>query len=211
MASSSERADVLDVRKGLIAGEERVRQYGQRPVTVWLTGLPRAGKAETARVLELRLFDLGAFCVVLDSGSVRLGVSRDLDYTAEERTEHLRRVAEMARLLNNAGQMVICAFVSPLDHTRKQVREIIGEDRFCEVYVNTPLAVCEARDPKGVYKRAHDGELTNVPGINAVYEAPVDPDLKVSLENHDAEDAAGVIQELLRVRGIFPARDDQEA
>jgi adenylylsulfate kinase len=161
---------------------ERAKLLGQQPVTVWLSGLSGAGKSTIAFALEQRLVEAGRPCCVLDGDNVRHGLCRDLGFLAEDRTENIRRIAEVARLMNDAGLVVISAFISPYRNDRAMAREIIGPGRFIETYVSTSLAVCESRDPKGLYKRARAGKLPEFTGISAPYEAPEAPVLSVDTQ-----------------------------
>jgi adenylylsulfate kinase len=148
----------------------------QPAMTFWLTGLSGSGKSTLAHRLRERLIAHNVVSVLLDGDVVRTGISNDLGYDAASRTENLRRIACMAQLLNAQGVMVICATISPLESDRAMARTIIGSDRFKELYVSTPLHVCEERDPKGLYRRARAGEIPNFTGISAVYEVPSHPD-----------------------------------
>ena len=152
---------------GSVTAEDRGRLLGQVPLTIWLTGLSGAGKSTLAAGLEARLVAAGRASYVLDGDNVRHGLNRDLGFSPEDRRENIRRVAEVARLMNDAGLIVITAFISPYREDRRMARDIIGGERFLEVYLNTPLAVCEARDPKGLYKRARQGGVAEFTGINA--------------------------------------------
>lgn len=147
--------------------------------TVWLTGLPGAGKTTLARALEQVLATRGQPCCVLDGDELRRGLSRDLGYSDADRSENIRRVAEVARLFNRTGVVAIVALISPLSADRARAREIIGAQAMIEVHVATPLAICEARDPKGHYKRARQGEIANFTGVGATYEAPQNPALSL--------------------------------
>jgi len=196
----------LKYRDSAIRQKERVERWRQRAVTVWLTGLVGSGKTDIAYMLEKRLFDLGAVCMVLDGENVRLGVSKELDFTAEGRAEHLRRVAEIARLANDAGIIVICAFVSPDKEIRRQAAEIIGRKRFVEVYVSSSLAWCEERDKTRFYERARNGELRNVAGMDLPYDVPLNPDAVVSPEKTAVEDVVTKLLNMLRRTNIFPCR-----
>ncbi len=165
---------------GSVSPEERQRLLGQKPVTIWFTGLSGAGKSSLASALESRLVGLGRACYVLDGDNVRHGLNRDLGFSPEERKENIRRVAEVAHLMNDAGLIVIAAFISPYRDDRAMAGELIGAEQFFEVYLNTPLDVCEGRDPKGFYKRARQGGLAEFTGINAPYEEPLNPAAKIN-------------------------------
>jgi len=144
----------------------------QRPVTVWLTGLSGAGKSTIASELERRLIELRRSCYVLDGDNLRGGINRDLGFGPDDRRENIRRVAEVARLMNDAGLIVITALISPYSADRAMAAEIVGPERFLEVYIDAPLAVCEQRDPKGLYRKARRGEIAEFTGVSAPYEPP---------------------------------------
>jgi bifunctional enzyme CysN/CysC len=150
----------------------RAALKGQKPAIVWLTGLSGAGKSTIANLVEGKLTAQGRHCYVLDGDNVRHGLNRDLGFTAEDRVENVRRVAEVARLMADAGLIVIVSLISPFARERMMARQIAGETDFVEVYVSAPLAVCETRDPKGLYRKAREGVLVNFTGIDAPYEAP---------------------------------------
>ncbi|MGQ7935428.1 adenylyl-sulfate kinase [Paraburkholderia sp. D1E] len=147
------------------------------PATLWMTGLSAAGKTTLAQALEAALAALGIAVAVLDGDVVRQQLSRDLGFSREDRSENIRRVAERCRQLNDAETWAIAALISPFRRDRELARQTVGEARFFEVYVATSLTVCEARDPKGLYRRARAGEIANFTGINDPYEAPLNPDL----------------------------------
>lgn len=161
----------------LVTPELRRTVAGQTGRTVWLTGLSGSGKSTIAKALEKALLDRGQLAFILDGDNLRHGLNRDLGFSAHDRSENIRRVAEVARLMNEAGVIVITSFISPYRSDRAQAREIIGGETFLEVYVNTPLDVCEERDPKGLYKKARAGEIPQFTGITDPYEEPAEPDL----------------------------------
>jgi len=142
---------------------------------VWLTGLSASGKSTLAYELERRLHDLGHACFVLDGDNVRHGLSRDIGFSAEHRKENIRRIAEVARLFNDAGIIAIAAFISPYRDDRELARSTVGAARFIEAYLSADISICEHRDPKGLYKKARAGELADFTGISAPYEAPAHP------------------------------------
>lgn len=162
---------------GQVTMGERSALLEQQPLTIWLTGLSASGKSTLAFALERELFEAGRSCYVLDGDNVRHGLNRNLGFSTEDRSENIRRIAEVAKLMNDAGLIVITAFISPMCADRNIAREIIGPTCFREIYVNTPLATCEARDPKGLYAKARAGQLAEFTGINAAYEPPQHPDL----------------------------------
>ncbi len=156
--------------RSLVTPRERQAQLDQQPITYWFTGLHASGKTEIAYQLERALFDQGKTVVVLDGSKLRSGLNRELGFDKVDRDENLRRVAEMAKLLNNQGLIVIAIFISPNSDTRKQVKEIIGADAYKEVFIDTPLEVCQSRDRKGLYEKAAAGKLNHFPGIHTPYE-----------------------------------------
>ncbi len=162
---------------GQVTPADRARLLKQKPATVWLTGLSGAGKSTLAFALEKRLLELGHASFVLDGDNVRHGLNRDLGFSHEDRTENIRRIAEVAKLMNEAGLIVISAFISPYRDDREIARRIIGQEAFLEIHVSTPLQVCEQRDPKGLYKRAREGKIPEFTGVTAPYEAPLAPAL----------------------------------
>ncbi len=203
------RAAEEGVPRGLIRPEERRKRYGQQPVTVWFTGLTGSGKSTIAESLERRLFEAGAVCVVLDGETLRLGLSRELEFSAADRAEHQRRAAEVARVLNEAGQIVLASFVSPDAEIRRQVRERIGEGRFLEILIEAPLELCRQRKPE-FYRRVEKGELREVPGVDRPYERPSSPDLVVSTAECSVEEAVDRIMKLFRERGLFPLAEEEK-
>jgi adenylyl-sulfate kinase len=156
---------------------QRAAALGQLATTVWLTGLSGSGKSTIATELEKRLMSLGRICYMLDGDNVRTGINRDLGFGHEDRSENIRRIAEVARLMNDAGLIVVTAFISPYREDRAMARQIIGSDRFVEVHLDASLEVCERRDPKGLYRKARRGEIPEFTGISAPYEAPERPEI----------------------------------
>ena len=178
---------------GHVQALERCSLLGQRSTTVWLTGLSASGKSTLAFALERRLVDLGHVCYVLDGDNIRLGLNKDLGFSHQDRTENIRRIAEVARLMNEAGLIVITAFISPYRADRQFAREIISAERFMEVYVNTPIETCEARDPKGMYKRARAGQISGFTGVNDPYESPGTPDLTIDTSIASPSECVGKV------------------
>lgn len=174
---------------GKVSQAERFKLLNQQPVTIWLTGLSAAGKSTLAFNLERALIDLGRACYVLDGDNVRHGLNRNLGFSHEDRTENIRRIAEVAKLMNDAGLIVITAFISPYREDRALASEIIGSDYFREVYVSTSISVCESRDPKGLYSKARQGKLTEFTGISSPYEIPESPYLVIDTSNVSVEQA----------------------
>jgi len=186
----------------LVSAEDRKNLLNQQGATLWLTGLSGSGKSTVARQLERELIDMGHACMILDGDNVRHGLNRDLGFSAEDRTENIRRVSEVANLFNEAGMIVITAFISPYRADRKQARKIIG-DGFVEIFVDTPLDVCEARDPKGLYKKARAGDIPQFTGITAPYEAPEKPELVLPTADLPVEASVDAIVAKLRESGVI--------
>jgi bifunctional enzyme CysN/CysC len=181
--------------------DERSNRFGQKPATVLLTGLTGAGKTTIAYALERRLFKDGRSAVVLDGQNMRRGISKDLGFTASERSENLRRSSEVAKLFNEAGLIVLAAFVAPEEAVRQKAAEAIGSERFLVVHLDCPLEVCRSRDTDGHYALAEKGEMTEFPGVSAPYEAPTKPDLKLSTDRLNVDQCVEKILELLQSRG----------
>jgi adenylyl-sulfate kinase len=162
---------------GKVAAESRRACLGLQPPTVWLTGLSGAGKSTIAYELEKMLLDEGKACFVLDGDNIRHHLNRDLGFSVADRRENIRRTAEVARLMNEAGLIVVTSFISPCREDRTMAAEIIGKDRFIEVYVSASIDVCESRDPKGLYAKARAGKIPEFTGISSPYEPPLCPEL----------------------------------
>lgn len=173
-----------------------------RPAVVWFTGLSGAGKTTTAEALRQCLQDRGCACYLLDGDALRGGLCRDLGYSAEDRQENIRRAGEVCRLLMDAGFIVLATFISPSRADRQAVRERIGEHAFFECYVDTPLWLCETRDTKGLYKRARTGQLTNMTGVDAPYQAPTNPDLAITTNASSVSHNIELILATLRQKEI---------
>ena len=181
---------------------EREQQHGHQGVVLWFTGLSGSGKSTVAGALEQALHRLGVSTYLLDGDNVRHGLCRDLGFSDDDRKENIRRVGEVAKLMVDAGLVVLTAFISPHRAERQMVRDLLGDGQFVEVFVDTPLAMCEARDPKGLYKKARAGELRNFTGIDSVYEAPDAPEIQLDGEQLVTKLAAQLL-DLLRHRDII--------
>jgi adenylylsulfate kinase len=165
---------------GHVSAEERAAQYRQRGAVIWLTGLSGSGKSTLAYALERRLFDQGHPAFVLDGDNVRQGLSKDLGFSPADRKENVRRLGEVAAMFADAGLFVITAFISPYLEDRAAARATIGPDRFIEVYLDVPVDVCAARDPKGLYRRARAGEIAQFTGVSAPYQPPPAPEIALA-------------------------------
>jgi bifunctional enzyme CysN/CysC len=186
-----------------VTQEEREARLGQRPATVLLTGLSKAGKTVVANAVERRLFDMGRLATVLDGQNFRLGMSRDLGFTATERSENVRRAAETAKILNDAGLVCLTAFVMPHAQLRERTRETVGADRFIEIYLTAPIDVLKLRDRDGLYAAAERGELPSFPGVTSEFEPPRHADLVLDTSVLDVESCANRIVDLLREKRII--------
>jgi bifunctional enzyme CysN/CysC len=192
----------------------RALMKAQRPCIVWFTGLPASGKSTIANLVDRKLISRHVHTYVLDGDNLRRGLNRDLGFTDGDRVENIRRAGEVARLMVDAGLVVLCAFVSPFRSERQSVRELVGQDEFIEVFVDTPLEVCMNRDPKGLYKKAREGTVFNVTGLDSRYEPPRRPDITLATTDATAEALADtVIAELIRreivLQRELPVRTDE--
>ena len=190
--ASNVHRQAVDVHKAA-----RAALKNQRPRCIWLTGLPGSGKSTIANALERRLHAEGRHTYLLDGDNVRHGLSRDLGFTETDRVENIRRVAEVARLMVDAGLIVIVSFISPFRAERRMARRLFGEGEFVEVFVDAPLAECERRDPKGLYAKARRGELANFTGIDSPYEAPESPEVRLDTTRVAPPEAVSAILDRL--------------
>jgi bifunctional enzyme CysN/CysC len=174
---STSKKHALYPQEGDISRKDREKILKQHAVTLWLTGLSGSGKSSIAYEIEKRLVEAGHLCYVLDGDNIRHGLNRDLGFSPRDRSENIRRVAEVARLFNDAGIIVITAFISPYKQGRMQAKEVIGNDRFIEVFLDAPVEICEKRDPKGLYEKARKGIIPEFTGVNAPFEAPESPSI----------------------------------
>ncbi|MDH3976411.1 MAG: sulfate adenylyltransferase subunit CysN [Deltaproteobacteria bacterium] len=190
-------AEFLERQTSRVSIEERSSRYGHSSKTILLTGLTGSGKTSVAYALERRLFDGGRAATVLDGENMRLGISKDLGFSANERSENLRRAAEVAKLFNDSGLICIASFVAASAHVRAKVKKEIGEERYLEIYLSSPLEVCRERDRKGHYEKADKGELKDIPGISAPYDEPESPDLVLETDKLSVDECVDRIMRLL--------------
>lgn len=193
-------SDYVSRHRSLIMPEERARHLNQVPVTVWLTGLTGSGKSTLAYLLEKRLFDAGFSSYVLDGENVRLGLAKDLGFSADDRVENTRRCAEVASLLNDAGLIAICAILSPYRLARERARQLVRTERFLEIYLSAPLEVCRERDPHGLYALAGSGAIGNFSGVSAPYEKPLSADLDLATDSLSPDECVERILQLMRAK-----------
>ena len=170
-----------------ITRKKRAENLQQIPKTIWLTGLSGAGKSTLINEMDKRLFAQQKKTMVLDGDNVRMGLNGDLGFRKEDREENIRRVAEVAKLMNDAGIIVLTSFISPFEADRQKAREIIGEDSFIEIYVSTPLEECEKRDVKGLYKKARQGKIAHFSGISSPYETPKNADIVIDTSGKEMD------------------------
>jgi bifunctional enzyme CysN/CysC len=191
----------IQADKSLISRVQRERKYGQKGATIWITGLHGSGKKELAYALEKELFSGDHKTVLLDGSSIRSGLSRELDFTAADRAEHLRRVAEVSRMLNDQGLITICSFISPGENIRQQIKTIIGADRFQLIYMNADLDYCRRNSSSNLYDKAEKGELKHIPGFDLQYDIPKDPTLTVDPQK--LEDNVQAVLAVLREKRVI--------
>ncbi len=196
------RATNIHHQKITISKAERTALMHHKPAVLWFTGLSGAGKSTIANLVEAGLHARGAHTLLLDGDNIRHGLNRDLGFTEEDRVENIRRIGEVAKLMTDAGLIVLCSFISPFRAERRMVRELLPEGEFIEVFVDTPLEECIARDPKGLYKRALAGEIKNFTGVDQPYETPENPEIRLEAGRKDAERLAHDVIDALATRGI---------
>ncbi|MCL4147268.1 UNVERIFIED_CONTAM: hypothetical protein GTU68_041165, partial [Idotea baltica] len=172
---------------------EKESFLNQSAKVLWFTGLSGSGKSTVAQHLEKKLFNEGFFIQLLDGDNIRTGINNNLGFTLEDRNENIRRISEVSKLFLNAGVICLNSFVSPTIEIRNGAKQIIGENDFIEIYVNTPIEICEQRDVKGLYKKARAGEIKGFTGIDSPYEAPVNPDVEIKTENQSIEESVDQI------------------
>ena len=180
-----------------VSASARAQVKGQKPAVIWLTGLSGAGKSTIANALEQALVAKGRHTFLLDGDNLRMGLCKDLGFKDADRVENIRRVAEVAKLLVDAGLIVITAFISPFHRERAMARDVIGDDVFIEVFVDTSLEECERRDPKGLYGKARAGEIKNFTGIDSAYEVPADPNIRINTVAEDLAVSVGRVLDYL--------------
>lgn len=182
-----------------VTHQDRVQLKQQTPVVLWFTGLSGSGKSTVANAVESKLLHLGKHSYLLDGDNVRHGLNKDLGFSDADRIENIRRIGEVAKLFVDSGAIALTAFISPFIADRQQVRDLLEDNQFLEVFIDTPLEVCEQRDPKGLYKKARAGEIKHFTGIDSEYQAPIKPEIHVETANKSVEECAEqVIQYLIK-------------
>jgi len=193
--------------KPTVTRERRSQRNGHRSVILWFTGLSGSGKSTVSHALEERLYQRGCNTYVLDGDNVRHGLCSDLGFSDEDRNENIRRIGEMAKLFLDAGIITLSAFISPFRADRQRARDLVDEGDFLEIHCHCPLAVCESRDPKGLYKKARAGLIKGYTGISSPYEEPENPELKIDTSTMSIDECVDAVIRLLEERGII----DEEA
>ena len=200
ISASVHHPDSIIWSNGHVDRSQREHLLGQKGIVLWLTGLSGSGKSTIAVEVEKRLVAIGKLCYRLDGDNLRHGLNSDLGFSADERRENIRRVAEVAALFADAGLITLVSFIAPYRDMRRFARHRIGEDRFIEVYVKASVEVCKKRDPKGLYKMAESGEIDQFTGVNAPYEIPENPDVILDTESTGLEQCVGVLFQEIRGR-----------
>jgi adenylylsulfate kinase len=194
---TEESKHIYPVFDQIVSREEKENQLKQRSKVIWFTGLSGSGKTTLASALERNLFEKGYLTQVLDGDNIRTGINNNLGFTPEDRMENIRRIAEIAKLLINSGVICLCAFVSPSEETRKIVRDIIGEKDFLEIFVSTPIEICETRDVKGLYEKARAGKIQNFTGVSAPFEIPRNAILSIDTSDQSVEECVNILLDKL--------------
>ena len=188
-----------------VVKEKRSQIKDQKPCILWFTGLSGSGKSTIANAVESRLAELNKHTYLLDGDNIRMGLNKGLGFSDEDRIENIRRIGEVSKLFVDAGTIVLTAFISPFQKERDTVRSLVEEGEFIEVFVDTPLEVCESRDPKGLYQKARKGEIPNFTGISSPYEAPSRPEIHIVNDKISIEDVTTQIIDYLEEKGYFHA------
>jgi adenylylsulfate kinase len=194
--------------EGHVSRDERETKLKQKAVLLWLTGLPSSGKSTIAYTVEHALVKRGHLAYVLDGDNIRFGLNGNLGFSAEDRTENIRRIGEVGKLFVDGGFLTLASFVSPYSADRDAVRELMGEGDFVEIFIDAPVEICEERDPKGLYKKARTGEISNFSGISDPYEVPEKPEMIIKTADWTAEEAAVLIIEMLEKSGKIQAQQN---
>ena len=188
-----------------VSSDERAVIKEQTSCVLWFTGLSGSGKSTVANAVESKLLELKKHTYLLDGDNVRMGLNKGLTFSDEDRVENIRRIGEVSKLFVDAGIIVLTAFISPFQQDRDMVRSLLAEAKFIEVFIDTPLEVCESRDPKGLYKKARNGEIPNFTGISSPYEAPISPEIHIINNDKSVEEAAEEVVNYLKNKGYLDA------
>jgi len=188
-----------------VTKEARAKLKQQKPCILWFTGLSGSGKSTIANAVESKLNRMQKHTYLLDGDNIRMGLNRGLTFSDEDRIENIRRIGEVSKLFVDSGIIVLTAFISPFIKDRERVKALVAEDEFIEIFVDTPLAVCESRDPKGLYQKARTGEIPNFTGISSPYEAPIDAQIHLQTDGKTIEECTDEIIEFLQNKGYLDA------
>ncbi len=180
-----------------ITGKNRSDQKGHKPMVIWFSGLSGSGKSSVASGVEKKLHRKGFHTFCLDGDNIRLGLNKDLGFSQEERSENIRRIAEVAKLFNEAGILVLAAFITPLEKDRKTIRQIVGKQNLIEIFIDTSLEECEKRDVKGLYRKVREGKIREFSGISSPFEIPKNPDLSIKTQNISVKEAVNEVVSFL--------------
>lgn len=202
-AMNGPKSENLTWHVGEVDTEARRQAHGHGGAVLWLTGLSGSGKSTIGHRIERMLTERGVFAYILDGDNIRHGLNSDLGFSPEDRVENIRRIGEVARLFADAGAVVLSAFISPYREDRDRVRALLPPGAFVEIFVDTPLEVCEARDPKGLYRKARSGAISGFTGIDAPYEAPEHPELHLKTENVSVDESARLVIRFLEEHEIL--------
>jgi adenylylsulfate kinase len=197
------KATNITWHESVITKKERREQNGHQSFILWFTGLSGSGKSTVANAVAKALFNHKIRNYVLDGDNIRFGLNKNLGFSEEDRTENIRRIGEVAKLFVDSGQVVLTAFISPFQEDRNQVRQIVEENEFIEVYVKCPLDECEKRDPKGLYQKARNGEIKQFTGIDSPYEEPVNPELVIETNEASIEECVEQVLVYLKEKGLI--------
>jgi adenylylsulfate kinase len=190
---TKESTHIYPVFDQIVSREEKEKRLNQKSKVIWFTGLSGSGKTTLASALERNLFERGHLTQVLDGDNIRTGINNNLGFSPEDRMENIRRIAEIAKLLLNSGVICICAFVSPTEDVRNVVCSIVGEEDFLEIYVSTPIEVCESRDTKGLYQKARAGIIKEFTGVSAPFEIPQNAVLSIDTSDKSVEECVEIL------------------
>ena len=197
--------------KQQVEKEDRARVLSQKPCVLWFTGLSGSGKSTIANAVELELFKRGRKTYLLDGDNVRHGLNKDLGFSEIDRIENIRRIGEVSKLFVDSGLIVLTAFISPFRSDRQIAKSLVKYDEFIEIFVDTPLEICESRDPKGLYKKAREGAIKNFTGISSPYEQPEEPNIHIKTDNHTVQGCADIVINHLIKHGYIQGDENDYA
>ena len=197
--------------KQYVEKEDRARVLSQKPCILWFTGLSGSGKSTIANAVETELFKRGRKTYLLDGDNVRHGLNKDLGFSEIDRIENIRRIGEVSKLFVDSGLIVLTAFISPFRSDRQIAKSLVKYDEFIEIFIDTPLEICESRDPKGLYKKAREGAIKNFTGISSPYEQPEEPHIHLKTDNHTVQECADIVLNHLIKHGYIQGDENDYA